>query len=110
MEENYNNSAEKTLTTMASIVLICGIIVCVILGLAFLACVVGLSSYAFVMLASIAVVLFSTLVPWSIMKVLVNMSLTLKDISCKLATPTQMSTELAEQAQQKTDRDRKSVV
>lgn len=93
MKENFDNSAERTLSTLATIILICGIISCVILGLAVLLMLADGNPYAFVILVSIAVVLFSTLVPWSIMKVLANMSLTLKDISNKLDSPTKISTK-----------------
>jgi hypothetical protein len=39
---------------------------------------------AFIVLPSLVVALFATLVTWSVMKVLANMSMTLKDISKKL--------------------------
>ena len=70
-----DNSAENTLTTIAKIVLVCGIIVTVI-------CLF----YSFVNPVGFIItiiVLLSSLINWSLMKVLANISITLKEINQK---------------------------
>jgi CHASE2 domain-containing sensor protein len=84
MKENFDNSAERTLTKMAKIILICGITCSALLGLCFIFLLVSWDPAAFIVLPSLVVALFATLVTWSVMKVLANMSMTLKDISKKL--------------------------
>lgn len=71
-----DNSAENTLTTIAKIVLLCGIIVTVIcLFTGFV------NPEGFVIAI---MVLFSSLISWSLMKVLANISITLKEINQKI--------------------------
>lgn len=87
-----DNSAEKTLATIANIVLLLGIIgtlIC-IFTLTFID--VPKSGYHYRTekafspsgFATTVMVLFSTLISWSVMKVLSNISLTLKDLNSKV--------------------------
>ena len=73
-----DNSAENTLTTIAKIVLVCGIIATVIC--LFTACFVQQIEVFVITI----MVLFSSLISWSLMKVLANISITLKEINQKI--------------------------
>ena len=84
MEQNIDNGAEKTLTTMASIILICGLAFVGLCGLSFLVLIADKNTTAFAPILIAIPVLFGTLVSWSVMKVLANISLTLKDINKNL--------------------------
>lgn len=90
-EESYNNDAENTLTVIANIVLVCGIIASLIC----LFTIVWVRnptypySKEYYMLnpsgcATTIMILISSLISWSFMKVLANISLTLKDIHKKM--------------------------
>lgn len=86
-----DNSAENTLTTIANIVLVCGIIATVIC--LFTVCFVEQIKPGYTYLTEKAfnpagfvttiMVLFSSLISWSLMKVLANISITLKEINQK---------------------------
>ncbi|MBR1754920.1 MAG: hypothetical protein IJ739_00140 [Bacteroidaceae bacterium] len=84
MEQKNDNGAEKTLTTLATIILVVGSVLCLLCGLSFMILLVSHEYSAIVALLAAIPVLFGTLVTWSIMKVLANISLTLKDINKKL--------------------------
>ena len=87
-EKKDENKAEKLLSEMADIILVVGIIgtfICL-----FTLCFVDKSAYSsekefnpsgFV---TTVMVLLSSLISWSVMRVLANISLTLKDINAKL--------------------------
>lgn len=84
------NGAEKTLSTIATIVLVCGIIATVIS----LCTIVWIQnpSYTYIEdkifspsgFITTITILFSSLISWSLLKVIANISLTLKDINNKL--------------------------
>lgn len=91
-EERVENSAENTLITIATIVLILGIlgtIIC-LFTLCFIRVPTSIYSYKTELrfnpagFATTAMVLFSALISWSIMKVLANISITLKNIDKKI--------------------------
>lgn len=89
-EEPSNNGAENTLTTIANIVLVCGILASLIC----LFTIVWVKNPAYTYhdeymfnpsgFATTVMILLSTLISWSFMKVLANISLTLKDINKKI--------------------------
>lgn len=89
-ENTVDNSAENTLTTIATIVLVCGIIASVIC----LFTIVWIkdprytyhTEYMFNSSGFVTtiMVLFSSLISWSFMKVLANISITLKEMNRKI--------------------------
>ena len=85
-----DNSAENTLATIANIVLILGIIATFICLFTLCFVEVPKSMYSTKTefspsgFATTVMVLFSSLISWSVMKVLSNISLTLKDINSKI--------------------------
>ncbi len=91
-EKDINNSAENTLTTIANIILVLGIISTIIC--AFTICFVTAlkPGYSYVTettfnpvgFATTTAILLSSLVSWSIMKVIANISLTLKEMNKKI--------------------------
>ena len=89
-DESSNNSAENTLTVIANIVLVCGIIASVIC--LFTIVWVRDPGYTYIKktifnptgFATTIMILMSSLISWSFMKVLANISLTLKDINKKM--------------------------
>ena len=89
-EKKDENSAEKTLATIADIILIVGIIVTVICLFTLCFVEVPKSMYRTEKkfspsgFATTVMVLFSSLISWSVMKVLSNISLTLKEINGKI--------------------------
>lgn len=89
-EKKDENSAEKTLSTIADIILVVGIIVTVICLFTLCFVEVPKSMYSTKTefspsgFATTVMVLFSSLISWSVMKVLSNISLTLKDINNKI--------------------------
>lgn len=89
-EKKDENSAEKTLATIADIILVVGIIVTVICLFTLCFVEVPKSMYSTKTefspsgFATTVMVLFSSLISWSVMKVLSNISLTLKDINSKI--------------------------
>ena len=89
-EKKDENSAEKTLATIADIILIVGIIVTIICLFTLCFVEVPKSMYRTEKefspsgFATTVMVLFSSLISWSVMKVLSNISLTLKEINGKI--------------------------
>lgn len=89
-EKKDENSAEKTLATIADIILVVGIIVTVICLFTLCFVEVPKSMYSTKTefspsgFATTVMVLFSSLISWSVMKVLSNISLTLKDLNSKI--------------------------
>lgn len=89
-ETKDENSAEKTLATIADIILIVGIIVTVICLFTLCFVEVPKSMYSTKTefspsgFATTVMVLFSSLISWSVMKVLSNISLTLKELNSKI--------------------------
>ena len=89
-EKKDENSAEKTLATIADIILVVGIIVTVICLFTLCFVEVPKSMYSTKTefspsgFATTVIVLFSSLISWSVMKVLSNISLTLKDINSNI--------------------------
>lgn len=91
-EKGINNSAEKTLTTIADIILALGIISTLIC--AFTICFVTAlkpgydyvteTTFNPVGFATTIAIFLSSLVSWSIMKVIANISLTLKEMNKKI--------------------------
>ena len=85
-----DNSAENTLATIANIVLILGIIATFICLFTLCFVEVPKSMYSTKTefspsgFATTVMVLFSSLISWSVMKVLSNISLTLKDLNSKI--------------------------
>lgn len=88
-EESSNNDAENTLTVIANVVLVCGIIASLIC----LFTIVWVRNPAYTYheymfnpsgCATTIMILISSLISWSFMKVLANISLTLKDINKKM--------------------------
>ena len=89
-EESSNNGAENTLTVIADFVLVCGIIASLIC----LFTMVWVRNPAYTYyeeymfnpsgFATTIMILMSSLITWSFMKVLANISLTLKDINKKM--------------------------
>lgn len=85
-----NNSAENTLVTIANIVLVCGIIATVIC--LFSIVIIKDPSYNYRTeymfnpngFTTTIMVLLSSLISWGFLKVLANISLTLKDINNKI--------------------------
>lgn len=91
-EKTINNEAEDMLSSIANVILIVGLLstlvctftICFITGVK--------SGYTYVEetvfnptgFATTITILFSTLISWSVMKVIANISLTLKDINKKL--------------------------
>ena len=89
-EKKDENSAEKTLATIADIILVVGIIVTVVCLFTLCFVEVPKSMYRTEKefspsgFATTIMVLFSSLISWSVMKVLSNISLTLKAINSKI--------------------------
>lgn len=80
-----DNSAENTLATIATIVLIFGIIASLVCLFTLTSIEVGYhKEFNPAGLGYTVMVLMSTLISWSVMKVLSNISLTLKDINGKI--------------------------
>lgn len=88
--QKVDNSAENTLITIANIVLVCGIIATIIC--VFTMVVIEDPSYHYrtkymfnpAGFATTIMVLLSSLISWGFLKVLANISLTLKDIKGKM--------------------------
>lgn len=88
--DSSNNSAENTLTVIANVVLVCGILASVIC----LFTIVWVRNPAYTYIdkymfnpsgfATTIMIVMSSLISWSFMKVLANISLTLKDINKKM--------------------------
>lgn len=89
-EKKDENSAEKTLATIADIILVVGIIVTVICFFTLCFVEVPKSMYSTKTefspsgFATTVMVLFSSLISWGVMKVLSNISLTLKELNGKI--------------------------
>ena len=89
-EKKNENSAETTLATIADIILVVGIIVTVICLFTLCFVEVPKSMYSTKTefspsgFATTVMVLFSSLISWSVMKVLSNISLTLKNLNSKI--------------------------
>ena len=87
-----NNSAEDTLTIIANIVLVCGIIatffciftICFVKGIKPGHYYIEETQFNPIGVVTTLIVLFSSLISWSFMKVLANISLTLKEINKKM--------------------------
>lgn len=89
-EASSNDGAEKTLNSIASIILVCGIIASIIC----LFTIVWVRDPQYVYtkhvmfnpsgFATTIMILMSSLISWSFMRVLANISLTLKDIKKKM--------------------------
>lgn len=89
-EKKNENSAEKTLATIADIILVVGIIVTAIC--LFTLCFVEVpksmysteTKFSPTGFATTVMILFSSLISWSVMHVLANISLTLKELNGKI--------------------------
>lgn len=80
-----DNSAENTLSTIATIVLIFGLIATLVCLFTLTSIEVGYhKEFNPIGLGYTVMVLMSTLISWSVMKVLSNISLTLKDLNGKI--------------------------
>ena len=91
-EQTIDNSAEVTLNTLAVIILVCGIFASVICFFTLCFMDVPKPGYHYITekafnpggFATTVTVLFSTLISWGVLKVLANISITLKSINSKI--------------------------